>query len=382
MDACGGVEGRGRRERDGGTGWAKAGGKGTGDGGVSVWDPQKMNTVTGADISNDGHYNFDITITASSTTYMVWIDVDGGTPVVGFEKMQFVASTGGGMAGGDMGGGGMGGGNLLSNWVPADEYICTDGMGFWNQPKTCGSPAVQFLYLNKANSTLVLGSGFALTKNDDKADDGGGSYAFDNSSSAGIRTVTSDQWQDAFYRITRTSTCQTFDVKTRGAQYWPDTGGSLDVFQGMEIDIMPGADQFSNQTGGTSGTGGGGQTGASASKTPTIWAQGSLTNCTENQSSSANKYYCKYTTESHTDSNGNTLTSYQSIIFADDNRGIAMHVEKGKPTDLRQNKDHWGGIPNHFGGSSKRYDSNASISIAGTRAVSYTDLTLPTNREE
>jgi hypothetical protein len=160
---------------DGVTVWSKSGNTITFTDNVSVWDPQKMNTATSADISNDGHYNFDITITATSTTYMVWIDVEGGTPVVGFEKMQFVASTGGGMADGDMGGGGMGGGNLLSNWVPADEYICTDGMGFWNQPNTCGSPAVQFLYLNKTNSTLILGSDFALTKNDDKADDGGGS---------------------------------------------------------------------------------------------------------------------------------------------------------------------------------------------------------------
>ena len=133
---------------DGVTVWSKSGNTITFDSGVSVWDPQKMNTATSADISNDGHYNYDITITASSTTYMVWIDVQGGSPVVGFEKMQFVANTGG-MGGGGMGGGGMGGGNLFSNWVPADEYICTDGMGFWNQQNTCGSPAVQFLYLNK-----------------------------------------------------------------------------------------------------------------------------------------------------------------------------------------------------------------------------------------
>ena len=240
---------------DGVTVWSKSGNTITFTDNVSVWDPQKMNTVTSADLGSDGHYNFDITITASSTTYMVWIDVQNGW-TVGFEKMQFVASTGGGMADGDMGGGGMGGGNLLSNWVPAEEYICTDGMGFWNQQNTCGSPAVQFLYLNKTNSTLVLGSDFALTKNDDKADDGGGSYAFDNSSSAGIRTITSYQWQDAFYRFKRTSTNQTFDVKTWSADYWDE--GSGEAFQGMMIDIMPGADQFSNQTGGD-----GGQAGAS-----------------------------------------------------------------------------------------------------------------------
>jgi hypothetical protein len=171
--------------------------------------------------------------------------------------MQFMAS-GGGMAGGDMSGGGSG--NLFSNWAPSGDYICADEMGgFWNMSTACDGDAVQFLYLNKTNSTLVLGSDFALTKNDDKADDGGGSYTFDNSSTAGIRTVNSYQWQDASYRFKRTSTNQTFDVITWSADYWPDTG-SVDVFQGMMIDIMPGADQFSNQTG---GTGSGGQTSAS-----------------------------------------------------------------------------------------------------------------------
>ena len=169
---------------DGVTVWSKSGNTITFDSGVSVWDPQKMNTATSADISNDGHYNFDITITASSKTYMVWIDVQGGSPVVGFEKMQFVANTGG-MGGGGMGGGGMGGGNPFSNWVPLMntsvpmEWVS----GISRIPvKSCSS----VLYLNKRIRHSYLDQ-ISLTKNDDKTDDGGGSYAFDNSSSAGIR---------------------------------------------------------------------------------------------------------------------------------------------------------------------------------------------------
>ena len=43
-----------------------------------------------------------------------------------------------------------------------------------------------------------------------------------------------------------------------------------------------------------------------------------------------------------------------------------VFVEKGPPTDLNQNANTWGGIPDHFGCSSKRYDSWASLNIAGT----------------
>ena len=43
-----------------------------------------------------------------------------------------------------------------------------------------------------------------------------------------------------------------------------------------------------------------------------------------------------------------------------------VFVEKGPPTDLNQNANTWGGIPDHFGCSYKWYDSYASLNIAGT----------------
>ena len=43
-----------------------------------------------------------------------------------------------------------------------------------------------------------------------------------------------------------------------------------------------------------------------------------------------------------------------------------VFVEKGPPTDLNQNANTWGGIPDHFGCSYKWYDSYASINIADT----------------
>ena len=43
-----------------------------------------------------------------------------------------------------------------------------------------------------------------------------------------------------------------------------------------------------------------------------------------------------------------------------------VFVEKGPPTDLAQNANTWGGIPDHFGCSYKWYDSYASLNIAGT----------------
>ena len=68
---------------DGVTVWSKSGNTITFDNGTSVWAPQKMQSVTSADISSGQHFNFDITITSSSTTYMVWIDIVSGSPVVG-----------------------------------------------------------------------------------------------------------------------------------------------------------------------------------------------------------------------------------------------------------------------------------------------------------
>jgi hypothetical protein len=63
---------------------------------------------------------------------------------------------------------------------------------------------------------------------------------------------------------------------------------------------------------------------------------------------------------------GNTFTSYESQIFSSQTLGIMVSVEKGPPTDLAQNANTWGGIPDHFGCSYKWYDSWASLNIAGT----------------
>ena len=43
-----------------------------------------------------------------------------------------------------------------------------------------------------------------------------------------------------------------------------------------------------------------------------------------------------------------------------------MNVEKGPSTDLAQNANTWGGIPEQFGCSNRMYTSYASINIAGT----------------
>ena len=75
---------------------------------------------------------------------------------------------------------------------------------------------------------------------------------------------------------------------------------------------------------------------------------------------------CIYTEETHTDPQGNSLTSYESKIWAGQTTGIMVFVEKGPPTDLNQNANTWGGIPDHFGCSYKWYDSYASLNIAGT----------------
>ena len=63
---------------------------------------------------------------------------------------------------------------------------------------------------------------------------------------------------------------------------------------------------------------------------------------------------------------GNSLTSHESQIWPNQTSGIMMYIEKGPPTDLAQNANTWGGIPDHFGCSYKWYDSWASLNIAGT----------------
>jgi hypothetical protein len=134
-----------------------------------------------------------------------------------------------------------------------------------------------------------FGSDFVLTQNDTKSTHEGGSYAFDNDSSSGTYrkcTLDSGQWQDAFYRFKRTSTNQTFDVKTWSADYWDSNNSGSDSFQGMMIDIMPGADQFTHQTDGDGG-GGDHQAGASVSETPTLWAKADC-------STHPNYRYCVY----------------------------------------------------------------------------------------
>ena len=343
---------------DGVTVWSKSGNTITFDNGTSVWDPQKMQSVTSADISSGQHFNFDITITSSSTTYMVWIDIVSGSPVVGYEKMQFVAPTGG--FGGDMGGGGMGGGPLFTMWVPKGEYICSDGFGgFWNMPSACDGQAVTLLYLNPTG-TLDLGSSFTISQNDNKPDESGGSYAFDNSSSPAKRTLSNSQWQDAFYRF-KTSGGQSFDVRTFSADYWDE--GSGDAFQGMSLEILPGADQFSGHTGG--GHAGGGHTdggyndgvGSQTGGTPSIWAKGSCS-----------QLRCVYKEETHSDPQGGSVTSYKSNLSASQTSWVSVNVEKGPPPDLNQNYTSWGGIPDHMGCTTKTIDFAASVNVGGARS--------------
>ena len=99
------------------------------------------------------------------------------------------------------------------------------------------------------------------------------------------------------------------------------------------IDIMPGADQFSNQMGGTGG-GGDHHAGASVSGTPTIWASGS---CSTNR--------CEYKQDSHSDPQGNKLTVNNSNIGASQTSWVNVSVEKGPPTNLSQNANTWEEFP-------------------------------------
>ena len=90
--------------------------------------------------------------------------------------------------------------------------------------------------------------------------------------------------------------------------------------------------------------------------TPTIWASGSCSS-----------HMCEYKQESHRDPKGNTMTVHNSNIGTSVTSWVNVSVEKGPPTNLSQYADTRGGIPDHYGCSTKWYDSFASIDVGGTR---------------
>ena len=63
---------------------------------------------------------------------------------------------------------------------------------------------------------------------------------------------------------------------------------------------------------------------------------------------------------------GNSFTARTASIAKSQTSFIIVNVELGPPTDLYQNANSWGGIPDHFGCTAKWYDSYGSLNIAGT----------------